>query len=146
MYLTASSRNLQHRKPYDHHHRFSQNNHIISELVTPSFATKSLPGHKYHSPASFFQPWRGHENWPISSAFYSKGINFSVIAKFHHIEYSQHQAASSWVSNSSYYRRNFHHKDIHGNGIWPLVKLNQMGSSLLGQFQTLHAGQGTQMA
>lgn len=60
--------------------------------------------------------------------------------ELHHIEYSQIQAASSWVSNSSYYRRNFHHKDIHGNGIWPLAKLKQMGFGFLGQFQTLHAG------
>lgn len=123
---------------------FSQKNHIISEPVTSPFHYYvSLSDQTYHSPASLFQPWRGHKDCSISSAFHSKSINFSFTTKLHHIEYSQNQWATTWVSNSSYYRRNFHHEDIGDHGIWPLVK--QPNRSGLPANFNLHV-QGTQMA
>lgn len=86
MFLLDSSPNLQLRKPYDHHHGFSQKNHITREPVTSPFTTKSLSDRKYHAPASLSQAWRGHKNRSTSSAVQSKGINFSVITRFHPVE------------------------------------------------------------
>lgn len=92
-----------------------------------------------HLPASLFQSGRGHKNWSISSAFHSKGINFSIIAKFLNIKFSQTCEPPAESLTPSITGEICTIKIFMVMG-FDTCEIQPDGSGLLGQFRTLYMG------